>query len=103
MNKLKFTGETTIFKSDKGFYSTGISNKLMDGSWDNAYFPVQFKKGVEVENKTEINITNGFLTFYRDKNNENKPVFKIMVLDFTQVGDAAEDTATDFTDEPLPF
>lgn len=100
---IKITGETKIFKSDKGFYSTGISNKLMDGSWDNDYFPVQFKKGVEVENKSKINITNGFLTFYRDKNNENKPVFKIIVLDFTQVGDAIEDTASTFDNSDLPF
>lgn len=99
---MKITGETTIYKSEKGFYSTGISNKLMDGSWDNAYFPVQFKKGVEVENKSKINITNGFLTFYRDK--ENKPVFKIMVLEFTQVGDAKEDTSvTTFSGDDLPF
>lgn len=100
---LRITGETKIYKSDKGFYSTGISNKLMDGSWDNAYFPVQFKKGVEVENKSTINITNGFLTFYRNQNDNNKPVFKIMVLEFTQVGDAKEDTNTNFTSDDLPF
>lgn len=99
---LRITGETTIFKNDKGFYSTGISNKLMDGSWDNAYFPIQFKKGVEVENKSKINITNGFLTFYRNQNDNNKPVFKIVVLDFTQVGDAAEGTANS-QDFELPF
>lgn len=100
---LRLTGETTIFKNEKGFYSTGISNKLMDGSWDNAYFPVQFKKGVEVENKTKINITNGFLTFYRNANDNNKPVFKIMVLEFTQDGDAREETASTFDNTDLPF
>ena len=98
---IRITGETTIFKSDKGFYSTGISNKLMDGSWDNAYFPVQFKKGVEVENKTKINITNGFMSFF--KGQDDKPVFKIVVLDFTQVGDAKEDASATFDSDSLPF
>lgn len=101
MNKLKFTGEVTVYKSQKGFYSVSISNKLMDGSWDNAFFPIQFKKDVVLENKTDINITNGWLKFYRDK--DKNPVFQIMALEFTQVGDASEDTATDFSDEPLPF
>lgn len=98
---LKITGETIIFKNDKGNYTTSISNKLMDGTWQNAPILVQFKKGTELENKTKINITNGFMTFF--KGQDDKPVFKIVVLEFTQVGDAAEDTATDFSDEPLPF
>lgn len=98
---IRITGETTIFKNEKGFYSTGISNKLLDGTYENAYIQVQFKKGVELENKTKINITNGFLTFWKPQ--DGKPIFKIMVLDFTQVGDAAEDTATAFDNNDLPF
>lgn len=102
MNKAKYIGEVTIYKSQKGFYSIGISNKLMDGSYDNMFFPVQFKKGVELDNKTDINITNGWITFYRDK--DNKPIFKIMVLEFTQNGDAKEETnVTTFSGEDLPF
>ena len=91
---LKITGETTIFKNDKGYYSTGVSTKLMDGSYDNAYITVQFKKGTDIENKTKINITNGFMSFY--KTQDGKPIFKIVVLEFTQVGDAKEDTDTSF-------
>lgn len=99
---IRITGEATIFKNEKGFYSTGISNKLMDGSYDNAYISVQFKKGTELENKTKINITNGFLTFYRNQNDNNKPVFKIMVLEFTKDGDAKEES-TNFSSDDLPF
>ena len=98
---IRITGETTIFKNDKGFYSTGISNKNMDGTYENAYISVQFKKGTEIENKTKINITNGFMSFF--KGQDGKPVFKIVVLEFTQPGDAKEDTTTDFSNEPLPF
>ena len=98
---IRITGETTIFKNDKGFYSTGISNKLMDGSYENAYISVQFKKGTEIENKTKINITNGFMSFF--KGQDGKPVFKIVVLEFSQVGDAKEDTSANFTSDDLPF
>lgn len=100
---LRFTGEALIWKSEKGFYSTTISNKNMDGSYDNVYIPVQFKKGIELENKTKINVTNGFLTFYHNVNDDNKPVFKIMVLEFTQEGDAKEDTSSSFDSDSLPF
>lgn len=100
---IQITGQTTIFKNDKGFYSTGISNKLMDGSYDNAYISVQFKRGIEVENKSKINIKNGFLSFW--KGQDGKPSFKIIVLDFTTDGDAKEDTmsTTNYTPDDLPF
>ena len=93
----------TIFRNDKGFYSTGISNKLMDGTYENAYIPVQFKKGVELENKTKIDINDAFLSFY--KNQEGKPVFKIIVLDFTQYGDVKEEefATSQAADNSLPF
>lgn len=97
---IRITGETTIFKNDKGFYSTGISNKLLDGTYENAYIQVQFKKGVELENKTKINITNSFLTFW--KGQDGKPIFKIMVLEFTTNGDAKEES-TNFSPDDLPF
>ena len=98
---IRITGETTVFKNEKGFYSTGISNKLMDGTYDNAYINVQFKKGIELENKTKINITNGFLTFW--KGQDGKPVLKIVVLEFVQPGDAAEDTTSALDSSDLPF
>lgn len=100
---IRITGDAFIWKSDKGLYSTTISNKNMDGTFDNAYITVQFKKGVELENKTKITINDGFITFYRNANDNNKPVFKLMVLDFSQEGDAKEESATDFSNELLPF
>ena len=98
---LRITGENYVWKNEKGNYSMSVSNKLMDGSWENASIPVQFKKGVELENKTKINITEGFLSFF--KTQEGKPVFKIVVLEFTQDGDAKENTVTNFTSSDLPF
>ena len=84
MLKTSITGETMIFKNDKGFYSTTISKKNKDGEYENAYIPVSFKKGVELENRDRINVTNGFLTFdsYTDKEGKTRTNLKIFVLDF---------------------
>lgn len=99
---MKITGNVTVFKNDKGFYSIGVSNKNMDGTYENAYITAQFKKGVDLENKTKIDITNAFLSFYR--NQEGKPVFKIVVLEFTQYGDVKEEESAPYADNnTLPF
>ncbi len=99
---MKITGETMIFKNDKG-YSTSISSKKEDGSYENMFIAVNFKKGVEVENKTKINITDGFLSFYKTKDGLAKP--KIVVMEY----EIANDTTTQATDfeldsqDQLPF
>jgi len=98
---MKITGEITIFKNDKGYYSTGISNKLMDGSYENAYLPVQFKKGTELNNEDRIIINNAFLSFY--KNQEGKPVYKIVVTDFNKEGDTKEPEVGYDDSDSLPF
>lgn len=77
---MKVIEETMIFKNDIG-YSTSISRKKEDGSYENMFIPVNFKKGVEVENKTKINITNGFLSFYKTK--EGLAKIKLVVMEFT--------------------
>jgi hypothetical protein len=76
---MKITGETMIFKNDIG-YSTSISNKKEDGTYENMSISVNFRKGVELENKTKINITDGFLSFYKTKNDEKR--LKLVVMDY---------------------
>ena len=99
---INVTGKNvTIFKNDKGYYSTGISNKLMDGSYENTYLQVQFKKGTELNNKDKIIINSGFLSFY--KNQEGKPVYKIVVTDFQKEGDAKEPECGYDNSNDLPF
>ncbi len=102
---MKITGETMIFKNDKGNYSTSVSNKREDGSYENMFISVNFKKGVEVENKTKINITNAFLSFYKTKDGLAKP--KIVVMEF-EVTSANTTQTTDFEtflddNSDLPF
>lgn len=76
---MNITGQTMIFRNDKG-YSTTISNKKEDGTYENMFISVNFKKGIEVENKTKINIVNGFLTFYT--NNAGNKIPKLVITDF---------------------
>lgn len=97
---MKISGETMIFKNDKGYYETSISNKKEDGTYENMYVSVNFKKGIEIENKTKINILDGFISFY--KNKEGLPKIKLVILDFINVGQEIEsDIMIDRSD--LPF
>lgn len=93
---LKVTGEIFIFKNDKGAYSTSISKKNEDGTYENMRISVNFKKGTELENKTKINVTNGFLSFW--KNNQGLPQLKLVVLEFEKETNENENIESD-----LPF
>lgn len=63
--------EEMVFKNEyngKVFYSIGISKKNQDGKYENGYINVQFRKDVELENKTKIKIKQAWLDFYiKDK------------------------------------
>lgn len=59
--------ESMIFRlEDKGKvkYTVGISNKKADGTYENAFFPIQFNKEVSIEDKTKIIIKKAWLSFY---------------------------------------
>lgn len=93
------TGKTRIFKNEYGgntYYSTSISNKKADGTYDKMYLSVQFKKGMETEG--DIEITRGFLSFFKDKNGMCK--VKIVIMEFTK---AEGDYIDVDNDVELPF
>jgi hypothetical protein len=77
---MNITGKTMIFKSQYG-YSTTISKKNQDGEYERMYVSVQLPKNIELENKTVIEITNGFLSFYNTK--DGLPKIKIIIREFT--------------------
>lgn len=69
MIKTTVTGETMIFRkdfSDRTSYQTQLSHKK-DGEWQNAFIGIQFRKGVDIPNKTKITITHGWIDFYEKK------------------------------------
>lgn len=77
---MNITGKTMVFKNDYG-YSCTISKKNQDGNYDRMYLQIQLPKDVELENKTMIEITNGFLSFFKTKDGLSK--IKIVVMEFT--------------------
>lgn len=93
---MKLTENLYIYKGQFG-YST-----LLKNNEDKMYVQVSFKRGEEpTEEKLQINIKDGFLSFYKDKNGLAKP--KIMILEYEKLG--AEET-TEYTDpfgDDLPF
>lgn len=55
-----------IFKytnNDATFYKIGLSRKDKDNNYINGYMNCKFKKGVDLENKTQIKIKDAWLDF----------------------------------------
>ena len=85
---MKLVDKLMVYKGQYG-YST-----LLKNNEDKLYVQVGFKKGQEPkQEKVMIDIKDGFLSFYKDRNGLAKP--KIVVLDYTALEDtpaAVEDT-----------
>lgn len=103
MIRTQITGTTKVFRKDfdeRAVYSTSIGKKKMDGTWDNAYINLQFKKGVDIADGTMIDIQNGWLTFYINK--DKKPIWQIFVSEFE--GGEIPDGFSEITDlDDVPF
>jgi hypothetical protein len=98
MNKQTITGDFMIFKGEYG-YSTAISKKNEDGTYDKMYLSIQLPKGTELENKTRINVAKGFISFYKTKNGLAVPKFVIQEFETEQ---ESEDYEENFGND-LPF
>lgn len=95
MKGININGEIMIFKNDYG-YSTTISNKNKEGNYENMYVAVQLPKGDELENKTNIQIHKGFMSWYKGEN--NIPKVKLVVQEYTNINSTVDDPELD-----LPF
>lgn len=80
-----------VFKKEednKVKYTVGLSNKKQDGTYENAYFPIQFNKGVVLENQTKIMLVKAWLSFYSWEYQEKKgTTFFIKCSEFTTLED----------------
>lgn len=84
-----------IFKREyqgNTFYSLGLSKKDANNNYTNGYMPCQFKRGVELEDKTKIYIKSAWLSFYL-KDKETKPY--IFINEFETVGETIEEAKTE--------
>lgn len=107
---MNILGDVRIYKKEingKELYSTTISNKNQNGDWDKMYLSVQLPRNTTLENGTDINITKGFLSFY--KTNEGLPKIKIVIQEFQTKEEIEEREAIineqnyNINDDDLPF
>lgn len=75
---MNITGRTKIYKGKYG-YSCSISNKNQDGSYSNMFMQLQLPRGIDLEDKSIIEITKGFISFYENKDGNKIP--KIIALE----------------------
>lgn len=69
---LEFKFPMMVFRREyegKVYYNLGLSKKDQEGKYINGYIDCRFRKGVELEDKTKIQIKSGWLDFYKAKDN----------------------------------
>lgn len=95
----------TIYKDEQGKYKTYIkgAETQEDGEIKNIFMSkkVQFKKGIEVKNRSKIEVTKGWINCYRIKTDEltedGKPTYKYFDKYFISEFNLLEDGV----DEPV--
>ena len=97
---IKENEEVMIFKNDKGYYSIGLNRKDRNGEYFYGYFPCQFKKDVDVPNKSRIRIRNAFISFYLK---DDKTMPYVMVTDYDTVEKKENYLETKTQMEETPF
>ena len=84
--KSSFTGRCRVFRREKDdgkvTYSTSLSNKNAEGNWENGWILLRFPKDTIIQDKTDINLTKAWLSFFLTK--EGKAIFYIFVQEFNQ-------------------
>lgn len=102
-----------VFKKEKR-YSVGLSKKNQNGEYEKAYYPIQFNKDIELEDKTLIKINNAWLSWYDWEYEDKKGrTFFIKCTDFEEVEKEDSNPFEEFgkehnsgneiTDSDLPF
>lgn len=124
MIKNEFYGTAKVFRNDyqarNGVtyprYSVSFGKKLPDGNYENAYMTAKFKKGVELENMTDIDINQAWLTFDKyEKDGKKMTAWALFINDYEIAGatqqarQRRQDEEPDYdgafaaTDDEIPF
>lgn len=104
---MNILGQTRIFKKEingRDVFSTSISNKKEDGTYENMYVGVQFKKDEQPADSCNIDIKKGFISFYLDKNNTEH--LKFIILEYELLEQTGTETEVEFQvskPDELPF
>lgn len=87
--------EEMVFRKDyngKPIYTIGISKKDRNGTYINGYINCNFKKGIDIPNRTKIKINKAWLDFYK-KDNLTIPTIFISEYDIVEEGNPFADFA----------
>lgn len=94
----------TIYKDEEGKYKIGFAKKNQKDEWERAYFPVRFRKDVELENKTKIYIKDYWLDFYNwEYQGKKGTTFYIFINEFEIVEQAIEKSKEEVKKEKDPY
>lgn len=91
-------GRGMIFRKDHdgwSSYTLGVSSKDQEGKWLNAYQPVRFRKGVSVDNKTEIEYEAFPVVKPRMVEGQNRNYIVWQIMEFRIADDMAAPTDPD--------
>lgn len=81
-----------IFKTtvnEKNFYKIGISQRNHDGTTSQFYKEVKFKRGIDLPNKTDIIIRQGYENLRYNPLDKYNPISYLMITDFEEVRNQA--------------
>ena len=70
-----------VYSKENGYFTRLVKFNKITENWETAFIYLQFKKGVEIPNKTTINVKNSWLSFYTSKKS-NKVVTYIFINEF---------------------
>lgn len=96
---MNINGKCRVFRKDfdtRIAYTTGISNKKDDGTYDSMYVNLQLPKGTDILNNTEIDVKHGFLSNYKDKDGNYR--IKLVVMSFDVLSQVKDDPIDDGVD-----
>lgn len=84
-HKIEAGRKIRVFKNtynDKTYYRVQVKQKNYDSTEDIFYVPLQFKKGVELENQTDIIIKEAYENMRKNPKDEYNQITYLVVTDF---------------------
>lgn len=86
--KVMIGDRVRVFRKDYNgntFFNVQITQKNYDGTVNKYYRPVTFKKGVEVNNETDIIIKDMFENLRHNKKDPYNPITALMITEFDTI------------------
>lgn len=71
--------------NDVDYYKIKIQQKNYDGTVDNYYQEIRFKKGVSVSNETDIVIKEAYENLRKNTKDEYNPIHYLVITDFDRL------------------